>query len=426
ELDDYLHMLEEAKKRDHRKLGKELDLFSFHPEAPASPFFHPKGTVVYNRLVQLMRDLYGPYEYDEVITPQILDVALWHRSGHYENYRENMFFTEVDERQYAVKPMNCPAATFIFASQKRSYRNLPLRLADFGRLHRYEKSGVTAGLTRVRTFCQDDAHIFCSPEQIGTEVKGVIDMILRTYEIFGFTDIKIFLSTRPEKRAGSDALWDQAETALKAVLDSIGRPYQVNPGDGAFYGPKIDFLVRDALKREHQLGTVQLDFNMPERFDLNYITSDNASQRPVMVHRAVLGSIERFMGILIEHVAGAFPFWLAPVQARLIPIKDNHGEYCRSFSEKLKDLGYRVELDDRNESMGFKTREAQTAKIPFALVAGDREMQANQFAVRKYGERESKVMTQDEVLALLKDLNDVPLRVKKQVAEQRREQTTRR
>ncbi|OFZ83776.1 MAG: threonine--tRNA ligase, partial [Bdellovibrionales bacterium RIFOXYD1_FULL_55_31] len=371
-------------------------------------------------------DLYGPYEYDEVITPQILDVALWHRSGHYENYRENMFFTEVDERQYAVKPMNCPAATFIFASQKRSYRNLPLRLADFGRLHRYEKSGVTAGLTRVRTFCQDDAHIFCSPEQIGTEVKGVIDMILRTYEIFGFTDIKIFLSTRPEKRAGSDALWDQAETALKAVLDSIGRPYQVNPGDGAFYGPKIDFLVRDALKREHQLGTVQLDFNMPERFDLNYITSDNASQRPVMVHRAVLGSIERFMGILIEHVAGAFPFWLAPVQARLIPIKDNHGEYCRSFSEKLKDLGYRVELDDRNESMGFKTREAQTAKIPFALVAGDREMQANQFAVRKYGERESKVMTQDEVLALLKDLNDVPLRVKKQVAEQRREQTTRR
>ncbi|MGK5087194.1 threonine--tRNA ligase [Bdellovibrionota bacterium FG-2] len=411
ELDEHLHLIEEAKKRDHRKLGKELDLFSFHPEAPASPFFHPKGTVIYNRLVEYVRKLYGPYEYDEIITPQVLDVSLWHKSGHYENYKESMYFTEVDERQFALKPMNCPAATFVYASQKRSYRDLPLRLADFGRLHRYEKSGVTAGLTRVRTFCQDDAHIFCSSEQIAFEIKRVVEMILKTYELFGFNEIKIYLSTRPEKRVGSDALWDQAESGLKEVLDGLGRPYQINPGDGAFYGPKIDFNVRDALKRYHQLGTIQLDFNMPDRFDLNYTTAENTAQRPVMVHRAVLGSIERFMGILIEHVAGAFPFWLAPVQARVIAIKEPHTEYCQAFMQKLKGLGFRVELDSRNESMGFKTREAQTAKIPFALVAGDREMEASQFAVRKYGERESKVMTQDEILALFKELNSVPEKI---------------
>ena len=407
ELDEYLHLIEEAKKRDHRKLGKELDLFSFHPEAPASPFFHPKGTVIYNRLVQYMRDLYGPYEYQEIITPQILDVALWHKSGHYDNYRENMYFTEVDERQFAVKPMNCPASTFVYASQKRSYRDLPLRLADFGRLHRYEKSGVTAGLTRVRTFCQDDAHVFCSPDQIEDEIKKVVGMILQTYKMFGFTDMKVYLSTRPEKRVGSDELWDQAESALKSVLDNMGRPYTLNPGDGAFYGPKIDFCVGDALKRYHQLGTIQLDFNLPERFNLDYVTTENTAKRPVMIHRAVLGSLERFMGIFIEHVAGAFPFWLAPVQARIVPIKDPHNDYCRAFMLFLKNNGIRVDMDARNESMGLKTREAQTSKIPFALVAGDREMQGNQFAVRKYGEKESKVMTQDEILVMFKELNSV-------------------
>jgi threonyl-tRNA synthetase len=408
ELDEYLHLLEEAKKRDHRKLGKELDLFSFHPEAPSSPFFHPKGTVIYNRLVQYVRALYGPYEYDEVITPQIMDVALWKTSGHYDNYKDSMYFTEVDERQFAVKPMNCPGHTFIYASQKRSYRDLPLRLADFGRLHRYEKSGVTAGLTRVRTFCQDDAHIFCTPEQIESEMQRTIQMILNTYKLFGFDQMKIYLSTRPEKRVGSDELWDKAENALKAVLDKLGHPYSINAGDGAFYGPKIDFNVADALKRYYQLSTIQLDFNLPERFDLSYIGADNAAHRPVMVHRAVLGSLERFMGILIEHVAGAFPFWLAPVQARVVPIKDSHNDYARDFMKKLKKLGMRIELDDRNESMGLKTREAQMAKIPFALVAGDREMQANQFAVRKYGERESKVMTQDEIIALFQELNSLP------------------
>jgi threonyl-tRNA synthetase len=415
ELDEYLHLLEEAKKRDHRKLGKELDLFSFHPESPSSPFFHPKGTVVYNRLVSYVRDLYGPYEYEEIITPQIMDIALWKKSGHYDNYRENMYFTEVDEREFAVKPMNCPASTFVYASNKRSYRELPLRLADFGRLHRYERSGVTAGLTRVRSFCQDDAHIFCTPDQIEKEINKVVTMILKTYELFEFSDVKIFLSTRPEKRVGSDALWDQAEGALRKVLDSLGRPYQINPGDGAFYGPKIDFNVRDALKRYHQLGTIQLDFNLPERFDLHYTDSDNTAKRPVMVHRAVLGSIERFMGILIEHVAGAFPFWLSPLQARLVPIKDAHNDYCFEFARELKSMGFRVDVDDRNESMGLKTREAQIAKIPFSLVAGDREMQNGQFAVRKYGERESKVLTRAEVLELFRELNHVPEKVKQGV-----------
>jgi len=413
ELDEYLALIEEAKKRDHRKLGKEMDLFSFHPEAPSSPFFHPKGTIIYNRLVEYVRELYGPYEYDEVITPQIMDVALWHKSGHYDNYRESMYFTDIDERQFAVKPMNCPAHTFIYASQKRSYRDLPLRLADFGRLHRYERSGVTAGLTRVRTFCQDDAHIFCTPEQIESEIKKVVGMIFATYELFDFKDVVIYLSTRPEKRVGSDALWDQAEEALRKVLDGMGHPYSINKGDGAFYGPKIDFNVSDALKRKHQLSTIQLDFNLPERFDLNYVGSDNSAHRPVMVHRAVLGSLERFLGILIEHTAGAFPFWLSPVQARVIPIKDSHIDYCSTFVKQLKEMGLRVEIDSRNESMGLKTREAQIAKIPFSLVAGDREAQGMQFAVRKYGEKESKVLTQAEILDLFRGLNGAPHEVTK-------------
>jgi threonyl-tRNA synthetase len=408
ELDEYLHMLEEAKKRDHRKLGKELDLFSFHPEAPASPFFHQKGTIIYNLLVKYMRELYGPYEYEEIITPQILDVQLWKTSGHYDNYKDAMYFTEIDEREFAVKPMNCPASTFVYSAQKRSYRDLPLRLADFGRLHRYERSGVTAGLTRVRTFCQDDAHVYCTPEQIGGEINRVIDMIMKTYKLFDFGDVKIALSTKPEKSIGSPELWEKAESQLKQVLEETGKKWTLNPGDGAFYGPKIDFQVADALKRYHQLGTIQLDFNLGARFKCEYIDYDNTAKTPVVIHRAVLGSLERFMGILIEHTAGAFPFWIAPLQARLVPIKDPHNEYCKAFSAKLKKLGYRVDIDDRNESMGLKTREAQIAKIPYSLVAGDREAQANQFAVRKYGERESKVMTQDEILALFADLASAP------------------
>jgi threonyl-tRNA synthetase len=408
ELDEHLHLLEEAKKRDHRKLGKELELFTFHLEAPASPFFHPKGAIVYNRLVQYIRELYGPYRYSEVITPQILDVQLWKTSGHYDNYRENMYFTEVDEREYAVKPMNCPSHCVIYGSTKHSYRDLPYRMADFGRLHRYEKSGATHGITRVRTFCQDDAHIFCTPEQIEQEIRSVTEMIFRTYELFEFKDVRICLATRPAKRVGSDALWDEAEGALKAVLEKMGRPFSINPGDATFYGPKIDIYVRDALKREWQLSTIQLDFNLPERFQLEYVGSDNSAKRPVMIHRAVLGSLERFIGVLIEHVAGAFPFWLAPVQARVVPIKEAHGEYCAAFVKKLREHGHRVDVDDRNESMGLKTREAQIAKIPYTLVAGDREAQGMQFAVRKYGERESKVMAQDEILALFAGLEDLP------------------
>ncbi len=407
EMEEHLALLEEAKKRDHRKLGKELDLFSFHPEAPAMPFFHPKGTVIYNRLVEYVRKAYARYGYQEVVTPMIMDLSLWHRSGHWENYRESMYVTEIDERQFGVKPMNCPGHTFIYAAHKRSYRDLPLRIADFGRLHRYERSGVTAGLTRVRSFSQDDAHLFCTHEQIESEIRGVIEMIMEAYKLFQFTDVAIYLSTRPEKRVGSDQVWDNAESALKKTLDGLKLDYTVNKGDGAFYGPKIDFIVKDALKRPWQLGTIQLDFNMPERFDLTYVGADNTLHRPVMVHRAVLGSLERFMGLLIEHTAGAFPFWLSPVQARVIPITENHLEYCRNYADALRAKGYRVELDERNESMGFKTRDAQTAKIPYSLVAGDREIAQSQFSVRKYGEKQSSVLGHAEIEKTFAELNSI-------------------
>lgn len=409
ELQEYIFRIEEAKKRDHRKLGRELDLFSFDPIAPGSPFFHPKGTIVYNRLVKYIRDLYDDYGYQEIITPQVLDVSLWHKSGHYENYRENMFFTKVEDenREYAVKPMNCPAAALVYATTRHSYRELPLRLADFGRLHRYEPSGALAGLTRVRTFCQDDAHVFCAPDQIESEMIALIDMIMKTYEVFGFSDLKIFLSTRPEKRVGGDELWDKAEAALAEALDKRGIKYKVNPGDGAFYGPKIDFIVSDALKRPWQLGTIQLDFNLPERFDLKFIGADNSTHRPVMIHRAVLGSIERFMGVIIEHYAGAFPFWLAPVQCVVIPIAADHNAYCQDMVKALRSRGIRAEFDDRNESMGLKTREAQTRKVPLMLVAGGREVESGMFSMRKYGEKASATLSKDDVLKLMAELETV-------------------
>jgi threonyl-tRNA synthetase len=339
----------------------------------------------------------------------------WKKSGHYDNYKENMYFTNIDEREFAVKPMNCPGHTFIYGSAKRSYRDLPIRLADFGRLHRYEKSGVTAGLTRVRTFCQDDAHIFCMPEQIEGEITKLIDMILKTYEFFNFTDVEINLSTRPEKKLGSDELWDKAEGALKNVLDQSGKKYIINAGDGAFYGPKIDFRVSDALKRKHQLGTIQLDYQMPERFGLEYTSPENTPLRPVMVHRAVFGSLERFIGILIEHVAGAFPFWLAPIQARLVPIADQNKQYVADFARELRNRGIRVDIDDRNESMGLKTRDAQIQKIPFSLVAGDRDIAAGGFAVRKYGETSMKTMTLEEITNLFRNLNFEPIQVARNV-----------
>ncbi len=382
EMKEHLALLEEARRRDHRKLGKELDLFSFHPEAPASPFFHPKGTTIYNLLVGHVRDLYVRYGYSEIITPQVFDASLWKRSGHYEHYRDNMFFTELDGRSYALKPMNCPGHCLLFAEGRHSYRELPLRFADFGRLHRYELSGVTAGLTRVRTFCQDDGHIFCTREQVREEVESLVRMYLETYSLFGLPEVRIFLATRPEKRAGDDALWDEAEAALRSALEATGEPFRVNAGDGAFYGPKVDFIVLDALRREHQLGTVQLDYVLPERFDLHYVDAQDREQRPVMIHRAMLGSLERFLGILIEHCAGAFPFWLAPEQVRVLPVTDRSVPYAERVRQDLRSARLRAGVDARNEKIGAKIRQAQIEKIPFMLIVGDREAEACTVALR--------------------------------------------
>ncbi len=382
ELAEYLERQEQARARDHRRLGTELDLFSFHPEAPASPFFHPKGALLYRGLVDFVRGLQVGYGYEEVVTPQVLDLELWHRSGHYENYREHMFFTEIDERKYAVKPMNCPTHCLIYGTRLRSYRDLPIRYADFGRLHRYERSGVVTGLTRVRTFCQDDAHVFLTEEQIEGEVLKAIEMILKIYDTFGFTDVGIEISTRPEKRLGSDDLWDRAEGGLKAALEYQGIAYEINEGDGTFYGPKIDFQVRDALGRSWQLGTIQLDYQLPERFELTYVGADGAEHRPVMIHRAMLGSLERFLGILIEHTAGAFPLWLAPVQAIVLPVSERFLDYAHKVEAELAGSGLRVEVDERNEKLGYKIREAQVQKVPYMLVVGAREEEAGTVNVR--------------------------------------------
>ena len=403
ELKQHLALLEEARKRDHRKLGKELDLFSFHPAAPASPFFHPKGAFVYNTLVEYMRGLYRRYGYEEVITPQIFDAGLWHRSGHYDHYKDNMYFTHIDEREFGVKPMNCPSHTFIYASKKRSYRDLPLRLADFGRLHRYEKSGVTAGLTRVRSFSQDDAHIFCTPEQIEGEVNSLLDMLREVYHRFNFEDLEVFLSTRPDQYLGALETWERAEAALAASLEKRDVAYEISEGDGAFYGPKIDFVVKDAMKRGWQLGTVQLDFSMPERFDLGFISPAGAVERPVMIHRAILGSIERFLALLIEHTGGAFPLWLAPVQSRIVTVTDQQNPYAAAVRDTLRADGWRVELDDRNEKLGFKIREAQVAKIPYALVIGDKEVQNGTLSARKRGGENLPAMPVEAFLDRLRD-----------------------
>ncbi|HEX2254952.1 MAG TPA: threonine--tRNA ligase [Thermoanaerobaculia bacterium] len=382
DLDEYLERIEQARARDHRRLGQELDLFSFSPMAPASPFFHPKGASLYNRLVDYVRELYREYGYGEVITPQVLDLELWHTSGHYENYRDAMFFVEADERPMAVKPMNCPSHCLIFQTKLHSYRDLPVRYADFGRLHRYERSGVTAGLLRVRTFSQDDAHIFCSDEQVEDEVLAVVEMIFRVYDTFGFEDVAVEVSTRPEKSLGTPEMWERAEAALRSALERKGIPFEINAGDGAFYGPKIDFKVRDALGREWQLGTVQLDYQMPERFGLTFVGADGAEHRPVMIHRAMLGSLERFLGVLIEHTGGAFPVWLAPVQAVVLPISEKFAEYGQRVRDELAAAGVRVELDDRNEKLGYRIREAQLQKVPYMLVAGAREQEAGEVSVR--------------------------------------------
>ena len=406
-LKAHLAFLEEAKKRDHRKLGKDLGLFLFDPAAPGSPFFEPKGTVVYNELVSFIRKIYQLYDYKEVITPQVLDVGLWKTSGHWDNYKDDMFFTKDDHREMAVKPMNCPCHMLMFKHKKYSYRDLPLRFADFGRLHRNERSGTLAGLTRVRTFCQDDAHVFLSKSDIQKEVASLLDMFSVCYEHFGFKNIKIGLSTRPEKKVGDDAVWDMAESALKAALDSTGYEYHVNEGDGAFYGPKIDVQISDAIGRYHQLGTVQLDFQLPERFELKFTNKNGEDERPVVIHRALLGSLERFFGVYLEHVGGAFPFWLAPEQIVFVPVNnDIHGDYCKELALKLSQEGLRVRVDDSNETMGKKTRTLQKAKVPFMAVIGDKEIEEKAIALRAYGSRETETLSLEDALAKFKELND--------------------
>jgi len=405
-LKEHITFLEEAKKRDHRKLGKDLNLFIFDPVAPASPFFMPKGAFVYNELINFMRRIYRRFDYKEVVTPQILDVELWHTSGHYANYKENMFFTKVDNREYAVKPMNCPCHMLMYKHHKWSYRDLPLRFADFGRIHRYEKSGVVTGLTRVRTFCQDDAHIFISLEGIQEEIKKLMEMFSMCYRHFGFTNIKINLSTRPEKKVGDDATWDIAENALKMALESSGQAFIINEGDGAFYGPKIDVQIADAIGRFHQLGTIQLDFQLPDRFDLKFTNQKGELERPVVLHRALLGSLERFFGVYLEHIAGAYPFWLAPEQATIVPVNnERHLEFSKKLAAELDHELFRVKVDERNESMGLKTREAQTQKVPFMLVIGDREIETNSVSVRKYGEMKSVTMSIEEMKNLFRELD---------------------
>ena len=402
-LDAYLTRLDEAQRRDHRRLGSELDLFILDPIAPASPFFLPKGAVVYHTLMSYVRDLYKRHSYQEVITPQIFDTELWQRSGHYQNYHENMYVIHQDEREYAVKPMNCPAHALIYASRLHSYRDLPLRIADFGRLHRYERSGVIHGLTRVRTFSQDDAHIFCTSDQIAGEVLTLIRMYRQTYSLFKFDRVRIALSLRPERRVGSDEMWDRAESALRSVLEETGLPFESFPGEGAFYGPKIDFFVPDALDREWQLGTIQLDFSLPERFDLEYVDHDSSRRRPVVVHRAMVGSLERFMGVLIEHYDGAFPVWLAPVQAVVIPIADRHLEYARQVEQRLAQNDIRVDVDDRNERMNAKIREAQLKKVPYMLIVGDREAQSDSVSVRLRSNEDLGSMPVEQALGSIKE-----------------------
>jgi threonyl-tRNA synthetase len=404
EMDEHLAALEAARARDHRRLGTDLDLFSFNPLAPAMPFFHPHGAAVYVALVDYVREVNTRYGYGEVITPQILDVELWKTSGHYDNYRENMFFTEADERMMSVKPMNCPTHCLIFGTRLRSYRDLPVRYSDFGRLHRYERSGVTNGLFRVRSFSQDDAHVFCTEEQVEEVVLAAAGMILEIYGTFGFEDVRIELSTRPAKRIGSDELWDRAEGALARALESRGMAYQVNPGDGAFYGPKIDFHVRDSIGRSWQLGTVQLDYQLPRRFDLKYVGADGGEHVPVMIHRAMLGSIERFMAILIEQTAGAFPLWLAPVQAVVLPISEKFADYGEAVRRALSAAGVRTELDARNEKLGYRIREAQIQKVPYMLVVGAREAEEGTVSVRRRAGEDLGALSTTDFLARVGDL----------------------
>ncbi len=411
ELKQYLHNLEEAKKRDHRKVGKELGLFMFHEWTPGSPFFTPKGTVVYNQLTQYIRELYKKYGYQEVITPQIFDVELYKTSGHWDNFSENMYFTEVDEKRVsAVKPMNCPGHCLMFASERHSYRELPYRIADFGRLHRFETSGSLHGITRVRSMAQDDAHIFCTEEQMQSEIESFMSMLKEIYNTLGMPNFKVRLATRPEKRMGSDEVWDRAEKSLAKALDVMNLPFEIAEGDGAFYGPKIEIHFVDAIKRSWQLGTMQVDFNMPKNFGLKYIGEDNSEHTPVMLHRAVLGTLERFIGIYIEHCAGRFPTWLHPDQVVVMNVTDNQADYCDELVAELKKRNIRAHFDARSEKLGYKIREAQLMKIPYMITIGDKEKEAKTVSIRLRNGQTVQNMSQEEFFDILeKDINDFNL-----------------
>ncbi len=397
QLDEYLQMIEEAKKRDHKKLGKELELFMIAPEGPGFPFFLPKGMVLRNTLEDFWRKKHVENGYKEIKTPIMLNEELWHRSGHWDHYKENMYTTNIDETDFALKPMNCPGGMLVYKSKMHSYKDLPLRMGELGLVHRHEKSGELNGLFRVRCFTQDDAHIFCLQEQIESEIVNLIHLINEVYSMFGFT-YTVELSTRPEDSMGSDEVWSMAEGALKKALETEKIEYKINEGDGAFYGPKIDFHIKDCLGREWQCGTIQLDFQMPERFDLSYIGEDGEKHRPVMLHRVIFGSIERFIGILIEHFAGAFPTWLAPVQVKILPITDAHLEYANYVKAELAKQRIRVEIDDRNEKTGYKIREAQLQKIPYMLIVGDKELQEKSVGVRSRQEGDIGQIGVDEFI----------------------------
>ncbi|OTO72494.1 MULTISPECIES: threonine--tRNA ligase [unclassified Enterococcus] len=406
DLAAYLAFLEESEKRSHQKLGKELKLFMFSEEAPGMPFYLSNGQTVRNELEKFLRELQTRYDYDEVKTPLIMNERLWRRSGHWDHYKDNMYFTKVDDQDYALKPMNCPGHCMIYKDDVRSYRDLPIRMAEFGQVHRHEFSGALNGLLRVRTFCQDDAHIFVSPDQIEAEITLALKIIDEVYKVFGF-EYSVELSTRPDDFMGEIAMWDKAENSLKEVLDSLGYNYAINEGDGAFYGPKIDIHIKDALNRSHQCATVQLDFQMPEKFDLSFIDQNNEKQRPVMIHRAVFGSLDRFFGILIEHYAGAFPVWLAPKQVELLSVAEKHNDYVDVLYQEFQENGIRVSKDVRNEKLGKKIREAELRKAPYSLVIGDHEMNGAEFAVRKRGSQEIQKMDKQAFVEM----------VKKQIAE---------
>lgn len=404
QLEEYLHLLEEAKKRDHRKLGQELGLFTIMEEGPGFPFFLPKGMILRNELEDYWREIHKKAGYDEIRTPMILNRSLWEQSGHWDHYQENMYFTKIDDADYAIKPMNCPGSILVYKNSLHSYRELPIRMGELGLVHRHEKSGALHGLMRVRCFTQDDAHIFMLESQIKEEIKGVIKLIDSVYSLFGF-EYHLELSTKPDDSMGSDEIWETATTALKEAMDEEGLSYQINEGDGAFYGPKIDFHLTDCLGRTWQCGTIQLDFLMPEKFDITYIGEDGEKHRPVMIHRVAFGSIERFIGILTEHFAGAFPTWLSPVQVRLMSITDKQLPYVEEICQKMQEKGIRAEVDRRNEKIGYKIRESVSQKIPYSLVAGDKEVENGEISVRRLGKGDIGAKNVDELIeTILKEI----------------------